>query len=77
MTVATGEVFVPENLEERKQECGIPFWPHAFIKLDDDVDVDTLIEGYMNEYGVLGYGEDLPGELKAFCDVMGIEVIEA
>ena len=76
MTIAKGEVFIPENLEERKLECGIPFWPHAFIKLDDDVDVDTLIEGYMNEYGVLGYGEDLPGELKAFCDVMGIEVIE-
>lgn len=77
MTVATGEVYVPENLEERKLECGIPFWPHAFIKLDDDVDVDALAEGYMNEYGVLGYGDHLLGELAAFCDIMGIDFIQA
>ena len=77
MTIAKGEVFVPENLEERKLECGIPFWPHAFIKLDDDVDIDTLLEYYMNEYGVLGYGEHLAGELKAFCEIMGITCIEA
>ena len=77
MTVAEGEVYVPDNLAERKLECGIPFWPHAFIRLNDDVDVDTLIEGYMNEYGVLGYGEHLAGELEAFCDIMGIEFIKA
>jgi len=75
--VAKGEVFVPDNLEERKLECGIPFWPHAFVKLDDSVDVDTLLEYYMNEYGVLGYGEHLVEELGAFCEVMGIQFIEA
>ena len=77
LTLAEGEVYVPDNLEERKLECGIPFWPHAFIRLNDDVDVDKLIEGYMNEYGVLGYGEHLAGELEAFCDIMGIELILA
>ena len=77
MTIAPGEVYFPDNLEERKLECGIPFWPHAFIKLDDDVDVDTLVEGYMNEYGVLGYGDHLIGELRAFCDIMGIDLVEA
>ena len=77
MTLAEGEVFVPENLEERKLECGIPFWPHAFVRLADNVDVDRLVEGYMNEYGVLGYGSHLMGELTAFCEIMGIEVIKA
>ena len=77
MTIASGEVYFPDNLEERKLECGIPHWPHAFIKLDDDVDVDTLVEGYMNEYGVLGYGDHLVGELRAFCDIMGIDLVEA
>ncbi|NLF26413.1 MAG: hypothetical protein GX592_00840 [Clostridiales bacterium] len=77
LVVAKGEVFVPDNLEERKLECGIPFWPHAFVKLDDSVDIDTLLEYYMNEYGVLGYGEHLVEELGAFCEVMGIQFIEA
>ena len=39
--------------------------------------MDLLIEGYMNEYGVLGYGEELAGELEAFCDIMDIEFIQA
>ena len=77
MTLAEGEVFVPDNLEERKLECGIPFWPHAFVRLADDVNVDRLIEGYMNEYGVLGYGSHLMGELTACCEIMGIKVIKA
>ena len=77
LVAAKGEVFVPDNLEQRKLECGIPFWPHAFVKLDDSVDVDTLLEYYMNEYGVLGYGEHLVEELGAFCEVMGIQFIEA
>ncbi len=77
LTLAEGEVYVPDNLEERKLECGIPFWPHAFIRLNDDVDVDKLIEGYMNEYGVLGYGEHLAGELAAFCEIMDIDLIKA
>ena len=77
LTVAEGEVFVPDGLEKRKLECGIPFWPHAFIRLNDEVDVDKLIEGYMNEYGVLGYGEHLAGELAAFCEIMDIDLIKA
>ena len=65
MTIAEGEVYVPEDLEKRKLECGIPFWPHAFIRLNDDVDLDRMIDNYFNEYGVLGYGESLSGELAA------------
>ena len=73
MVVTECEVRVPENLEERKQECGIPFWPHAFAYVD--CDIDALLENYMNEYGVLGYGEGLCQALEAFCGMCGIRAI--
>jgi L-fucose isomerase-like protein len=74
MVLAKGEVFVPDELEKRKAECGIPFWPHAFIKVEGDI--GRLIQNYSNEYGVLGYGEELYGEVKAFCELTGIKLIE-
>lgn len=75
MVVARCEVFVPDKaeLEKRKLECGIPFWPHAFLKVEGDLDL--LIESYNNEYGVLGYGEALYDELAAFCEQTGIEAV--
>ena len=75
--LADKELTIWGYLEERKKECGIPFWPHAFVRLADNVDVDRLVEEYMNEYGVLGYGSHLMGELTAFCEIMGIKVIKA
>ena len=74
MVLAKGEVFVPDNLEKRKDECGIPFWPHAFIKVEGDM--DRLLENYSSEYGVLGYGKELYGGVRAFCEIMGIKLIE-
>ena len=74
MVLAKGEVFVPEDLEKRKAECGIPFWPHAFVKVEGDI--DRLIQNYSSEYGVLGYGRELYGEVKAFCEIMGIKLVE-
>lgn len=75
MVIARCEVFVPsaDELEKRKLECGIPFWPHAFVKVEGDLDM--LIDNYNNEYGVLGYGEALYEELVAFCEQTGIEPI--
>jgi len=75
MVLAKGEVFVPDDLEKRKNECGIPFWPHAFIKVEGDV--NRLLQYYSSEYGVLGYGKELYDEVKAFCEIMGIKLIEA
>ena len=75
MVLAKGEVFVPDDLEKRKAECGIPFWPHAFIKVEGDINI--LLQHYSSEYGVLGYGSDLYGEVKAFCEIMGIKLVEA
>jgi L-fucose isomerase-like protein len=74
MVLAKGEVFVPEDLEKRKAECGIPFWPHAFVKVEGDI--DRLLQNYNNEYGVLGYGKELYGGVKAFCEIMGIRLVE-
>ena len=75
MALSKGEVFVPDDLEKRKAECGLPFWPHAFIRIEGDI--DRLIQSYSNEYGVLGYGKELYDEVKAFCEIMGIKLIEA
>ena len=63
----------PERLEARCLECGIPFWPHAFVTAD--CDMDALIESWNNEYAVLGYGGHLYDDLLAFCELTGIKAI--
>ena len=75
MAVARCSVFEPaaELLEERRRECGIPFWPHAFVTAH--CDIDRLIEVWGNEYAVLGYGEHLYEDLLAFCELTGIKAI--
>lgn len=69
------EVFRPDKneLDKRRHECGIPFWPHAFVKVDGDI--GALVENWNNEYGCLGYGEDLYDQIKDFGELMGIEVL--
>ena len=68
-------VFEPpaDQLAARKLECGIPFWPHAFVTVH--CDVDALLEAWNNEYAVLGYGEHLYHDLLAFCELTGIKAI--
>ena len=75
MVITRCSVFEPpkEKLEERKLECGIPFWPHAFVKVH--CDIDELLEAWNNEYAVLGYGEHLYDELVAFCELTGIKAV--
>ncbi|MDR7387843.1 MAG: ABC transporter permease subunit [Armatimonadota bacterium] len=62
-----------EELQRRKAECGIPFWPHAFVQVQGDL--DRLIEAWNNEYAVLGYGAHLYDDLLAFCEITGIKAI--
>ncbi len=59
MVITRCTVFEPpkEELEKRKIECGIPFWPHAFVTAH--CDIDKLLESWNNEYAVLGYGSNL------------------
>jgi L-fucose isomerase-like protein len=75
MVIARCTIFEPpaEALEERKNECGIPFWPHGFVKAD--CDIDALLQSWNNEYACLGYGKHLYEEMKAFCEIAGIKTI--
>lgn len=75
MVLVRCEVFEPsaDEIDRRKAECGIPFWPHAFIKVD--CNMDKLLEYWNNEYACLGYGSYLFDILSDFCDQVGIEVL--
>lgn len=75
MVLTHCSVFEPsaEQVEQRRLECGIPHWPHAFVTAH--CDIEKLIESWNNEYAVLGYGAHLYEELVAFCELTGIKVI--
>lgn len=75
MVLARCEVFEPsaQEIERRKAECGIPFWPHAFLHVN--CDIEKLIEYWNNEYACLGYGDYLMDILMDFCDQTGIDVL--
>jgi len=62
-----------EDLEKRQLECGIPFWPHAFVTAH--CDIDDLLQSWNNEYAVLAYGEQLYNELVDFCELTGIKAV--
>jgi L-fucose isomerase-like protein len=75
MVITRCSIFEPpaKRLEARKLECGIPFWPHGFVKAH--CDIDELLQSWNNEYACLGYGKNLYEELKAFCELVGIKAI--
>ncbi len=75
MAIAHCTIFEPDKdvLESRQLECGIPFWPHAFVTAH--CDIDELIEAWNNEYAVLAYGDHLYDELVAFCELTDIKAI--
>ena len=75
MVLARCEIFEPEadEIENRKKECGIPDWPHAFVNFS--CDADRLLDNWNNEYACLGYGEELYQQLIDFCDLTGIDVV--
>jgi len=75
MVITRCTIFEPpaDQIEKRKLECGIPFWPHGFVKAD--CNIESLLQAWNNEYACLGYGAHLYEELKAFCEVTGIKAI--
>ena len=75
MVVTRCSVFEPpaDQIEERKSECGIPFWPHGFVTAH--CDIERLVQNWTNEYACLGYGEHLYAALVDFCDLTGINVV--
>ena len=60
-------------IRARREECQIPFWPHAFCTAH--CDMDAMLEAWNNEYAVLGYGETLYEDLQAFCELVGIRCV--
>jgi L-fucose isomerase-like protein len=75
MVITRCSIFEPPaaELEKCQNECGIPFWPHGFVKAH--CNIDELLQAWNNEYACLGYGENLYEELKAFCEQAGIKAI--
>jgi hypothetical protein len=75
MVLARCTVFEPPagEIEARKLEAGIPFWPHAFVTAH--CDIEALLAAWNNEYAVLGYGSHLYHDLIAFCELTGIKAI--
>lgn len=75
MVITRCTIFEPpaETLDARKNECGIPFWPHGFVTAH--CDIEKLLQSWNNEYACLGYGAHLYEELKAFCELTGITPI--
>lgn len=75
MVIVRASIFEPpaDQIEQRRQECGIPFWPHGFVRVHGDMDV--LLQNWTNEYACLGYGEHLYPALIDFCEMTGIQPI--
>ncbi len=75
MAVCRCTVFNPPaaDLKKRRLECGIPFWPHAFVTAH--ANMDDLVEAWNNEYACLGYGAHLYDDLLAFCEQTGVKAI--
>lgn len=75
MVITRCSIFEPpkKDIEARKNECGVPFWPHGFVTAH--CDIDAMLEAWNNEYACLGYGENLYEDIIAFCEQTGIKPI--
>lgn len=75
MVITRASIFEPpkEQIKQRLNECGIPFWPHGFVTAH--CDVETMLNSWTNEYACLGYGSDLYPALVDFCELTGIKPV--
>jgi len=75
MIMVRCSIDVPDagEIERRRQECGVPFWPHAFVTVEGDL--DKMIANWNNEYACLGYGEELYQQIIDFCELTDIDII--
>jgi L-fucose isomerase-like protein len=75
MVITRASIFEPsrDEVQQRLDECGIPFWPHGFVTAH--CDIDALLEHWTNEYACLGYGEDLYPALADFCELTGVKPV--
>jgi L-fucose isomerase len=70
MLIAPGEA-VPGD-PAWLEECGYPMWPHAFLKLDGDL--DRFVQALRSEYIHMAYGE-LKDDLLETCELLDVEPI--
>jgi L-fucose isomerase-like protein len=75
MVITRASIFEPpgDQVQQRLNESGIPFWPHGFVTAH--CDINALLEHWTNEYACLGYGDKLYPALADFCELTGIEAI--
>ncbi len=75
MVITRATIFEPpkDQVPQRLNECGIPFWPHGFVTAH--CDIDKMLDHWTNEYACLGYGAELYGALVEFCELTGIKPI--
>lgn len=75
MVLTRCTIFEPpaDQLDARRNECGIPFWPHGFLTAH--CDVDALLEAWNSEYACLGYGDHLYDAIKDFSELTGIRCL--
>ena len=75
MVITRATIFEPpaKQIEARLNECGIPFWPHGFVRAH--CDIENLLQNWTNEYACLGYGSDLFPALVDFCEMAGIKAV--
>jgi len=59
--------------EEIMNESGFPMWPHALVKIDGSI--DKFVENLRSEYIHMTYGS-LKNEIKDFCEIFNIDLIE-
>ena len=75
MVITRATIFEPpkEQVQQRLNECGIPFWPHGFVTAH--CDIERMLDRWTNEYACLGYGSDLYPALVDFCELTGIKPV--
>ena len=75
MAIARVTIFEPprDRIQDRLNECGIPFWPHGFVTAR--CNIEELIQNWTNEYACLGYGSGLYADLADFCELTGIKLV--
>ncbi|MHB8391212.1 MAG: hypothetical protein ACYDBH_16785 [Acidobacteriaceae bacterium] len=75
MVLVRASIFEPskDQLQQRLQECNIPFWPHGFVTAH--CDIEALLQNWTNEYACLGYGKHLYAAMADFCDLTGIRTV--
>lgn len=62
-----------DKKESIMAECGYPIWPHALVRIKGNI--DRFVDNLRSEYIHMTYG-NLSSEIKDFCSLFDIELIE-